>query len=81
MTTRKAANHTGWNVEQMFEPHGYIPRSEKPHLTNVLANDELTALASESGERRVMEALELHPREAARVARARVELLASLVAA
>lgn len=73
-----AVNSLGHHVEQMFNPHGWIPLSTKPHATKELAQAEFKTLIGQPGERRVYEALELHPKEAARVALARVAMFISL---
>lgn len=73
-----ATNHLGHQVEQFISSHGWLPLNAQPHATEAAANDELMALKNEPGERRVFEALELHPAEATRVAIGRLALLKSL---
>lgn len=73
-------NHLGHNVEQFISSHGWIPLSAQPHASEAAANDEFTELINQPGERRVYEAMELHPAEAARVAIGRLALLQSLEA-
>lgn len=69
-----AANHLGYNVEQLLEPYGWVPLNAVPHDSEASVQAEFDSLIRKPGERRIFEALELHPDTSAKMAVARAAL-------
>lgn len=74
ITNHRAVNHAGFQVEQHFPVHGFLPLHTRPHTTLGQAKAEFDRLIGQPFERRVFEALHLHKVEAERIRRARIDV-------